>query len=97
MSIDLSSFDQNIVYLNFELEGSPDTDQERCEVERKFTTPLLSSIDKYMCSVSRFTVPTHTVFMNDHIDVAAFLTTWHPVIDRVAPALVVVKKGTGMP
>ena len=50
-----------------------------------------------MCSVSRFTVPTHTVFMNDHIDVAAFLTTWSPGVSRAAPALVVFKQETEMP
>ena len=96
MSIEVSSFDQNIVYLNFEMDGDADTDQQRCEVERKFvSSPLLSSIDKYVCSVSRFTIPTHTVYMNDHVDAAAYLTTWDPTSERVAPALNVHKQLAG--
>ena len=67
MSIEVSGFDQNIVYLNFAMDGSPDQDDERCEVEQQFTSPLLSEIRKYLVSVTRFSIPSHTVHMNDHI------------------------------
>ena len=76
MSIDCSGFDQNIVYLNFAQEGTPDQDDERCEVQQQFNTPLLSETRKYYVSVNRFSIPTHTVFMNDHIESAIVLTNW---------------------
>ena len=85
MSIDCSGFDQNIVYLNFSLDGSPDQDDERCEVQQQFQTPLLSETRKYWVSVNRFSIPCASVKMNEHIQSAIMLTTWDQALGRVMP------------
>ena len=58
MSVECSGYDQNLIFVNFELEGKPDAEDTKCEVERKFTSPLISDLTKYMCSVARFSIPT---------------------------------------
>ncbi len=81
MSVECSGPETNIVYLNFEKEGPPDNDQERCEVMRNFTTPLLSEVSKYLCSIARFSIPLHTCYMNDRIESAITLCTFDGLPD----------------
>ena len=58
MSVECSSYDQNLIYVNFEMEAPPDVENTKCEVERKFTSPLVGDLTKYMLSVTRFSIPT---------------------------------------
>ena len=91
MSFPCDGFDQNILYLNFEKEGPPDSDQERCEVMRNFHTPLLSELRKYVVSIARFSIPIHTCYMNDRVESAITLCTYDGLgqykTDEVAPVL----------
>ena len=92
MSLELSGSDQNVIYVNFEREAEPDRDDTRCEVERRFTSPLLSDLSKYLVSVTRFSIPCQTCFLNSEIRNALMVTTWDPKAGRPSPACLAINK-----
>ena len=92
MSVECSGYDQNLIYVNFEVDSPPDADNTRCECERSFSSALLSDLSKYMVSVNRFSVPLHTCYMNSEIRNALMITTFDPMIGRPMPACLALDK-----
>jgi hypothetical protein len=76
MSIDVSGFDTNITYLNLHQIGLADREDTPCIAKVDYPSPLLGRIDGYVCTVNRFVIPTHTLFLNDRVKTAIVLYTF---------------------
>jgi hypothetical protein len=75
MSIDVTSYDSNITYLNLHQIGVADREDTPCIANIDYPSPLLGRIDGYVCTVNRFVIPTHTLFLNDRMKTAIVLYT----------------------
>jgi hypothetical protein len=76
MSIDVSGFDTNITYLNLHQIGLADREDTPCIANVDYPSPLLGRIDGYVCTVNRFVIPTHTLYLNDRMKSAIILYTF---------------------
>ena len=74
-TVDVSGFDTNITYLNLQQIGLADTENTPCIAKIEYPSPLIGRVDGYMASVNRFSIPTHTLFMNDRVKSAIVLYT----------------------
>jgi hypothetical protein len=46
-----------------------------CIAKIDYPSPLLGRIDGYICTVNRFVIPTHTLYLNDRMKSAIILYT----------------------
>ena len=87
MSVDVSGFDTNITYLNLHKIGLADREDTPCIAKINYPSPLLGRVDGYLATVNRFVIPTHTLYMNDHVKSAIILYTndWAHFVETSQP------------